>query len=88
MRIVRGSTQIISEDQRIYQRKSAFLMKSNELQNKTREELSTMLKDLKAKLLQFNFELGEKRLKDFSQVGKTKREIARILTVVNQKHGE
>lgn len=63
-------------------------MKKIDLQNKTKEELNTMLKDLKAKLLQFNFELGEKRLKDFSQVGKTKREIARILTVVNQKHGK
>jgi len=62
-------------------------MKKTDLQNKTKEELSTMLKDLKAKLLQFNFELGEKRLKDFSQVGKAKREIARILTIINQKHG-
>jgi len=59
-------------------------MKKIDLQNKTKEELGTMLKDLKAKLLQFNFELGEKRLKDFSQVGKTKREIARILTTLKQ----
>ncbi len=61
-------------------------MKKIDLQNKTKEELNTMLNDLKSKLLQFNFELGEKRLKDFSQVGKTKKEIARILTVVKQKH--
>ncbi len=59
-------------------------MKKIDLQNKTKEELGTMLKDLKAKLLQFNFELGEKRLKDFSQVGKTKKEIARILTFLKQ----
>jgi len=59
-------------------------MKKIDLQNKTKEELSTMLKDLKTKLLQFNFELGEKRLKDFSQVKKAKREIARILTVIKQ----
>ncbi len=57
-------------------------MKKIDLQNKTREELSAMLRDLKTKLLQFNFELGEKRLKDFSRVGKTKREIARILTLM------
>jgi ribosomal protein L29 len=43
-----------------------------------------MLKDLKSKLLQFNFEMGEKRLKDFSQVKKTKKEIARILTTLNK----
>lgn len=63
-------------------------MKKIELQNKTKEELDTMMKDLKAKLLQFNFELGEKRLKDFSQVKKTKKGIARILTLLKQKnHG-
>ncbi len=57
-------------------------MKKIDLQNKTSEELSTMLKDFKAKLLQFNFELGEKRLKDFSQVKKTKKNVARILTLM------
>jgi len=60
-------------------------MKKIDLQNKTKEELGTMLNDLKAKLLQFNFELGEKRLKDFSQVNKTKKEIARILTFLKSK---
>ncbi len=60
-------------------------MKKIDLQNKTSEELNTMLNDFKAKLLQFNFELGEKRLKDYSQVGKTKKEIARILTFLKSK---
>lgn len=59
-------------------------MKKLDLQNKTSEELNTALKDFKAKLLQFNFELGEKRLKDFSQVKKTKKEIARILTIIKK----
>ena len=59
-------------------------MKKIDLKNNTKEELNTMLKDMRAKLLQFNFELGEKRLKDFSQVKKTKREIARILTTLNK----
>ena len=60
------------------------MSKKTDLQNKTKEELNMMLKDLKAKLLRFNFELGEKRLKDFSQVGKAKKEIARILTTLKQ----
>lgn len=60
-------------------------MKKLDLNNKTNEEMSTMLKDLKSKLLQFNFELGEKRLKDFSQVKKIKKEIARILTFLKSK---
>lgn len=59
-------------------------MKNIDLKNKTQEEMNTMLNDLKSKLLQFNFELGEKRLKDFSQVKKTKKEIARILTIFNK----
>ncbi len=64
------------------------MLKNTDLQNKTQEELNTTLKDLKSKFLQFNFELGEKRLKDFSQVKKTKKDIARILTVLKQKsHG-
>ena len=61
------------------------MTKNIDLQNKTQEELFRMLHDLKAKLLQFNFELAEKRLKDFSQVKKTKKEIARILTTLNKK---
>lgn len=61
------------------------MSKKIDLKNKTSEELSTMLKDFKAKLLQFNFELGEKRLKDFSQVKKTKKGIARILTLTRLK---
>ncbi len=63
-------------------------MKNIDLQHKTKEELNTMLSDLKSKLLQFNFELGEKRLKDFSQVKKTKKEIARILTTFNKRNGK
>ncbi|KKR02362.1 MAG: 50S ribosomal protein L29 [Candidatus Yanofskybacteria bacterium GW2011_GWA1_39_13] len=59
-------------------------MKNIDLQNKTKEEISTMLNDFKSKLLQLNFELGEKRLKDFSQVKKTKKGIARILTMLKQ----
>ncbi|HEY4474829.1 MAG TPA: 50S ribosomal protein L29 [Candidatus Paceibacterota bacterium] len=62
-------------------------MKKLDLNNKTNEEMGVIMKDLKAKLLQFNFELGEKRLKDFSQVKKTKKEIARILTII-KKNGK
>jgi len=51
--------------------------------NKTREELANILKDQKTKLLKLKFDLNEKRLKDVSQVRKTKRDIARILTALN-----
>ena len=50
--------------------------------NKTREELAGMFKEQKAKLLKLKFELNEKRLKDVSQIKKTKKDIARILTAL------
>jgi len=59
-------------------------MKVTELKNKTREELDNMLSDLKSKLLKLNFDLADNKVKDVSQVGKTKRDIARILTVIKQ----
>ena len=53
--------------------------------NKTREELSSMLKEQKEKLLKLKFELNEKSLKDVSQLKKTKKDIARILGALNNQ---
>ena len=39
----------------------------------------------KAKLMQLNFDLADKKLKDFSQIRKAKKEIARILTELRIK---
>ncbi|OGN08342.1 MAG: 50S ribosomal protein L29 [Candidatus Yanofskybacteria bacterium RIFCSPHIGHO2_01_FULL_45_42] len=57
-------------------------MKKNELQNKGRNELLSLLDELRGKLLQLDFERTEKRIKDSSQVKKTKQEIARALTAI------
>jgi len=51
--------------------------------NKTREELAGMFKEQKSKLLKLKFELNEKKLKDFSQINKTKKDIARVMTALN-----
>ena len=59
-------------------------MKRIDLQNKTKDDLSHMLKDLKAKLLKLNFDLADNKVKDVSQVKKTKKDIARILTALKQ----
>ncbi|KKT81365.1 MAG: 50S ribosomal protein L29 [Candidatus Yanofskybacteria bacterium RIFCSPHIGHO2_02_FULL_44_12b] len=59
-------------------------MKADELKQKTGEELSKLLNELRAKLLKFRFELADKKLKDFSVVNKTKKDIARILTAFKQ----
>lgn len=60
-------------------------MKPNDLKNKTEKELTGILNELKIKLAKLSFELEAKTLKDTSQIGKTKREIARILTVLKKK---
>jgi ribosomal protein L29 len=52
--------------------------------NKSREELAAMAGEQKAKLLKLKFELNEKSLKDVSQIKKTKKEIARIMTALNK----
>lgn len=59
-------------------------MKPAELNNKSIEELHRLLADLKTKLLKLNFDLADNKVKDVSQVGKTKKDIARILTVTKQ----
>ena len=58
-------------------------MEFNELKNKSREELIQMYNELKAKIMKLGFDLAGSKLKDVSQIKKTKVEIARVLTVLN-----
>lgn len=57
-------------------------MKYKEISDKTEHELQEMLKNAKIKLGKLRFELANKALKDSSQVGKTRKEIARIMTAL------
>jgi len=59
-------------------------MKSNELNNKSKEELSNLLTELKAKLLKLNFDMADNKVKDVSQKRKIKKDIARVLTILNK----
>ncbi len=59
-------------------------MKFTELENKTKEELNQMLGELRVKLGKMKFELSNKSLKDYSQVKKTRKDIAKILTALNK----
>jgi len=59
-------------------------MKANDLQNKSRDELNHLLVDLRSKILKLNFDLADNKMKDFSQIKKTKRDIARVLTALKQ----
>ena len=57
-------------------------MRYSDLKDKTKEELSHNLIDLRAKILKLNFDLADNKVKDFSQVKKTKRDVARVLTAL------
>lgn len=58
-------------------------MKKVSSTNKNKEELSLQYKDLKSKLFKLNFDLVANKLKDISQIKKTKKDIARLLTALN-----
>ena len=62
-------------------------MKFSDIQSKSKEELNEMLKEQQVKLGKLRFELANKSLKDVSQLKKTKKDIARILTATKQQHG-
>lgn len=58
-------------------------MKKIDLSGKSKDELKANLKELREKLVQLNFDLADKKLKDVSQFNKIRRDIARILTALN-----
>ncbi|MBI2062751.1 MAG: 50S ribosomal protein L29 [Candidatus Yanofskybacteria bacterium] len=59
-------------------------MKFSDIESKSKNELDEMLKEFRIKLGKFRFELADKALKDVSQIKKTKKDIARILTIINK----
>ena len=58
----------------------------NDFKNKDAQELSQILKELRAKLMQAGFDLADKKLKNTSQIKKTKKDIARILTEMRKNN--
>ena len=59
-------------------------MKYKEIQQKTAHELQENLKEMRLQLGKFRFELASKNLKNVSQIGKARKDIARILTALKQ----
>lgn len=59
-------------------------MKVQDLTNKSRDELNQLLADLRAKILRLNFDLADNKVKDTSQINKTKKDIARVLTILSK----
>jgi len=58
-------------------------MKINELQNKSDDELKRLLAELKDKLRQLRFDIHLRQSKNVREIRKTKKDIARILTLLN-----
>lgn len=61
------------------------MAKSKELQDKNQEELVKILKEKQHKLLELRFGASVKNIKDTSESGKVRKDIARILTILNHK---
>jgi len=63
-------------------------MKAAELRNMSVEELSAKHRELKENLFRLKFKMTTGDLEDVSQINKTKKDIARILTIINEKRAE
>lgn len=57
-------------------------MKKNDLKTQSAAELQTMLADARAKLSQMRFDVADKKLKRTSDIGATRRLIARAMTAL------
>ena len=60
-------------------------MKLEELKSKSANELRILLDNLKNKLRGLKFDLSAGRVKNIRQINETKRTIARILTILNNR---
>lgn len=60
-------------------------MKAIELRKKDRAELEKTVYDLKKKLSDIRFKFSSNKLKNVKEINNTKKEIARILTVIKEK---
>lgn len=60
-------------------------MDIKELKTKSTEELNKMLAESRDKLRDLRFKVANRQLKDVRAIRKIKREIARMLTLINKK---
>ena len=61
-------------------------MKATELRNKTSAELEAMLKNLKTELFNLRFQHAINQLENPHKISETKKEIARVMTVITEKN--
>lgn len=60
-------------------------MKTKEIKQKSKKELQKLLEDLREKLRQLRFDLTSGKIKNVRAIRQTKKDIARILTILCQK---
>lgn len=60
-------------------------MKAKELRKKAKEELEKMLIEKRKRLLQLRFDLKAGKVKNIREIRETKKDIARILTILKEK---
>ena len=61
-------------------------MEIKELKSKSEEELELSLKELREKSRKLKFDLAEKKLKNVREISLTRKTIAKILTILKQRH--
>jgi len=59
-----------------------------ELNNKAVKELYKELEEARKKLLKLKFEVAQAKVKNIKELPKTKKQIARILTIIQEKQWE
>jgi large subunit ribosomal protein L29 len=59
-------------------------MRASELRKKSKEELEKILKEKREHLQKLKFDLSLGKLKNVKEIGQTKKDIARILTILKK----
>ena len=61
-------------------------MKISEIREMTQEQLDAKLKELKEELFNLRFQLAINQLENTNRIGEVKKDIARVMTVLNDKN--
>jgi large subunit ribosomal protein L29 len=60
-------------------------MKIKELRQKSKDDLNKILQDDREKVRQIRFDMSSGKVKNVREINKIKKDIARILTILNEK---
>jgi len=63
-------------------------MKAKELRQKSEKELQKLLQELREKLRKLRFDLVSGKVKNVREIRQTRKDIARILTILNERKKE